>query len=147
MSCTQATGVARALAERGGVLARAAGERGGRGSKWAACWRGADVEGHRLARGGSSRWSGGAASTVIVLPGAPKRNFGRHPRFFRVARASFSVWRLQWKGAKPGKSLGCSGVQRGEREAGREKGSCCPERTNVIPSFLHIASSGRKVSK
>ena len=49
-SCGRAIGAARALAERSGVLARAAGERGGRGSKGAACWRGADVEGHRLAQ-------------------------------------------------------------------------------------------------
>ena len=76
----------------------------------------ADVGTHQLARWEGTRRSGGAVSTVGALAGAPERDFGRHPRVFRVARASFSVWRLQWKGAKPGKSLGCSGVQRGERE-------------------------------
>ena len=46
MSYGRAIGAARALAERGSALARATGERGGRAIKWAACWRGADVEGH-----------------------------------------------------------------------------------------------------
>ena len=136
-----------AIGRAGRRRARAAGgEREGE-TMGTARRRVADVKTHQLARWEGTRRSGGAVSTVGALAGAPERDFGRHPRVFRVARASFSVWRLQWKGAKPGKSLGCSGVQRGEREAGREKGSCCPERTNVIPSFLHIASSGRKVSK
>ena len=143
-SCTRATGVARALAERGGALARAAGERGGRGSKWAACWRGADVEGHRLARGGGSRWSGDAASTVGCPARRSRARLWPASAAFPRPRVATCVWRLQEVWAKVLGSLGCSGKLRGEKEAEREGGIHCPEKKNgVLPpsSLLPRAAS------
>ena len=137
-SCRRAIGAARALAERGGVLARAAGERGGRGSKWAACWRGADVEGHRLARGGGSRWLGGAASMVGCPARRSRARLWPASTAFLPPRASTCVWQLKGAWAKAGECLGCSERLRGEREAERERGIHCPEKKNGVlpPSSL-----------
>ena len=121
MSYGRATGAARGLAERGGVLARAAGERGGRGSKWAACWRGADVEGHRLARGGGSRWPGGAASTVGCPAWRSRARLWLASVAFPHPRASTCIWQLKGAWAKAGECLGCSERLRGEREAEDEE--------------------------
>ena len=120
-SCRRATGEARALAERGVTLARAVGERRGRRSKWAACWHGADVEGHRLARGGGSRWPGGAASMVRCPARRSRARLWPTSAAFPRPRASTCVWQLKGARAKAGECLGCSERLRGEKEAERER--------------------------
>ena len=137
-SCGRATGAAHALVERSGALARAAGERGGCGSKWAARWRGADVEGHQLAHGGGSRWPEGAASLVGYPTRRSRARLCPASTAFPRLRASTCVWQLKGAWAKAGECLGCSGRLRGEREVERERGIHCPEKKNGVlpPSSL-----------